>query len=714
MFASWFHRVPLAVFALLFLLAAPAVAQESKPSLPLFEPLTRPDVPAMVSDAWVRQAPDAFVLARLQAAGLQPNGDASRRTLLRRASYSVTGLPPGPNVAAEFLSDEAPGAYERLIDRWLASPQYGERWGRHWLDLMRFAETNSFENDRVKPGAWRYRDWVIDALNSGMSYDEFLSQQIAGDEITPDDFSSIVATSWYRLGSWDFDPTDRRLAHYDDLDGVVSTVGQVFLGMTINCARCHDHKVDPISQRDYYGMLAFFRGLEPHVAVEKPGIRWDQLTVSVPGAKTREKAELERQEALSQMRCLEELVLITRPEEERAKIVSDAERRRLVETHGKNVLTGYQMKDYPKLRETLKRATNTSPVQPRIIFATETPGKLPTTHVLRRGNPALLGDEVEPSFPAVLQPPKATVDALPKSKFRGESSGRRRALATWITSGDNPLTARVFVNRLWQHHFGRGIVRSPNNFGALGRKATHPKLLDWLASEFIASDWDVKAMHRMILTSSTFRMSSRPSREALQKDATNELFSRFQMRRLSAEEIRDSIHAVNGSLNLKAGGPGFYTKMPLEILRTQSRPGHGWGFSPESERARRSIYIHVKRSLITPILASFDFADTDQSCPQRFSTTQPTQSLDTINGEFFSDQARVFAESLVRSEGKSPQRVVTSALQRAFQRPPTPKEIERGVKFLADMQSRHDASLQEALASYCLVVLNLNEFLYLD
>jgi hypothetical protein len=322
-----------------------------------------------------------------------------------------------------------------------------------------------------------------------------------------------------------------------------------------------------------------------------------------------------------------------------------------------------------------------------------------------------LGEKVEPSFPRILDP---RPPRLSPPQAKTHSTGRRLTLANWIASSDNPATARVMVNRIWQHHFGRGIVRSPNNFGYLGDRPTHPELLDWLAAEFVKNGWHLKSLHRLIMTSSAYRMSSRANPAALARDPSNDLFWRFDMRRLSAEEIRDSIHALSGRLNSKMYGPSVFPEISAEVLAGQSVPGAGWGKSSPQEQARRSIYIHVKRSLMTPILVDFDVADNDSSCAVRFTTTQPTQALAMLNGAFVHAQSQALAERLRREAGKDPAAQVRLALRLALVHPPNPASVERGLKLLATLQKKNGLSADAALDLYCLAVLNLNEFLYLD
>jgi hypothetical protein len=569
---------------------------------------------------------DAFIQARLAQAGLPPPEPADRRTLIRRVYYDLTGLPPTPEEVEAFAADPDPRAWERRVDRLLESPHYGEKWGRHWLDLVRFAETNSYETDDAKPHAWRYRDYVIHAFNQDTPYDRFIREQLAGDELPDGGPDGLVATGYYRLGIWDSDPADKELARFDQLDDMVATTGQVFLGLTLDCARCHDHKVDPIPQRDYYALLSFFNNLTPF----KNGGPTDEFPL--PG-------------------------------------VNDA----------------------------------------KALAVTEAGPVVPDTFILARGNPGSPGDRVEPAFPQALNPPPARI----RPPDSGRTSGRRLALADWIASPDNPLTARVWVNRVWQHHFGRGLVRTPSDFGLQGSSPTHPELLDWLAREFMTGGWRLKPLHRRLLTSRIYQATSTATPEALRIDPDNDLYSRFDMRRLTAEEIRDSALWVTGLGNSRMFGPGIFVTLPPEVLASQSVPGKGWGQSPPDEQRRRSIYIHVKRSLLTPVLLGFDLAETDRSTPVRFATTQPTQALGMLNGTFFNEQAALLADRARRECGDSTEAQVRRVLQWVTSRPPTDSEVFRGVQLVRALEQQDGAPAVEALKSFCRVALNLNEFLYL-
>jgi hypothetical protein len=597
-------------------------AEASSPTVPAaafwpYHRVVRPALPTVKNRRWASNPIDVFLLAKLEAEGLKPAPSADRVALIRRVTYDVTGLPPTPEEVDAFVADKSVDAYSRLVDRLLASPHYGEAWGRHWLDLVRYAETNGYERDSAKPQAWRYRDYVIRAFNRDKSYDEFIREQLAGDELAPGSIEAMTATGYYRLGLWDDEPADKLLARYDGLDSIVSTTGQVFLGLSINCARCHDHKKDPIPQRDYYRLLAFFSDV-----------------TNQDGKNTRKVGPASGVEVM----CVRE--------QGRAD-----------------------------------------------------------THVLLRGNPNLIGPKVDPGVPAVLGACDAELDGR---------RGKRSALAEWLTDRRNPMTARVVVNRLWQFHFGRGIVPTPNDFGALGEGASHPELLDWLAAELMDGRWRLKRVHRLILLSSAYQMSSRATSEGLARDPGNRWFWRFPMRRLSAEEIRDSMLAVSGTLNCKAGGPSICPPIPREVLAGQSMPGHGWNVSTPAESVRRSIYVHLKRSLLVPILETHDAPDTDASCPVRYTTTVPAQALGLMNGEFANEQATLLAARLRRERRGSPKDQIRLAIRLTTSQDPPAAEVARDQSWLESLRRESQLSEEAALTQYCLLTLNANAFFYLD
>lgn len=678
-----------------------------------FKPMKRTDPPRFDGQAWASHPIDAFLYRELQAAGLKPNPPVGRADLIRRAYFDLIGLPPTADEVRAFVEDPDPLAYEAVIDRLLDSPHYGERWGRHWLDLVRYAETNSYERDGEKPNAWKYRDYVIESYNEDKPYDQFVREQLAGDELDEVNRETLTATGYYRLGIWDDEPADPLLAKYDEIDDIIMTTGQVMLGLTINCARCHDHKIDPIPQKDYYSFVALLGD------VTSWGNRADQqsnnqIDVSPQDLRVRySENEVTRKRIEEAMHELEQLAIakMSAPDQ-RATEGPKKDRRKVLDEKLRDHLSDGQWQTYRGLQEELQQverdARRLPPRETVMGLARyESPGQ---TFVLRRGSPHVPGDPVEPDFPSIFQSPSPDSSLF---QATDRSSGRRRVLAEWITSPDNMLTARVIANRIWQFHFGRGLVRSSNNFGQLGTPPTHPELLDWLALRFIDGGWKLKAMHRLIMTSQAYQMSSVVRDEGTASDPDNDLFWRFDPRRLSAEEVRDSILAANGSLNRQVYGPSFYPTLSQEVLAGQSRPGSGWGDSSEADQNRRSVYIHVKRSLLTPLLTVFDFPDPDLTCEERFATLQPGQALSLLNSDFVHEQAARLASS-IDADTIDDEAVVRRSISAALSRRASPEEIESGIKLIRTLQEKHQVDRRRAVELYCLTVMNWNEFLFVD
>jgi mono/diheme cytochrome c family protein len=710
--------------------AGPPRVDEQARAFWSFRPVLRPEAPAVSDAAWAASPVDAFLFAKMQAEGLAPAPPARRTTLLRRVYYDLIGLPPSPAEVSAYLADDSPDAYERVVDRLLASPQYGERWARHWLDLVRYAETNGYEFDRVKPEVWRYRDYVIRSFNDDKPYDQFVREQLAGDELDEWSADGLIATGFYRLGPSDGGAPDRLQAQFDELDDIMAVTGQVFLGLTVNCARCHDHKIDPFPTADYYRMLAFFRGIERG---RGGGLRpLDQAADAAEAARGggerrgrrgrghRDEAP-ESAEYRAKMEALE--VKLSAIEDPIKPYLNGGEmdnfrveeyRPAIVRLHSPEHVSPEQLAEYERLlAERRELEENRPESMARALCVTERGTRPPRTFVLLRGSPYAEGDLVEPGFPSVLTA-SALPAEIPPPPENARSSGRRRVLAEWVASPDNPLTARVIVNRLWHYHFNRGIVRSTSDFGYGGAPPTHSELLDWLASELIARGWRLKPMHKLLVMSRAYQMSSVPTADAAQRDPANDLLTHFELRRLEAEEIRDSILAVSGNLNLEMGGPSIYPAIAKEVLAGQSRPGVGWEYSSPQEQARRSVYIHIKRSLVVPLLAVFDANDVDSSCPVRYATTQPTQSLTMLNSEFLGAQAAVFAREVEEETGDDDAAFVAAALHRVTQREPTVAEVERGVAFIRRLRDEHGMSEELAATKFCLLAMNMNEFLYVD
>ena len=682
-----------------------------------YQPPARVQVPQVQNKSWVASPIDAFIAAGLETAKLAPAPQADRRTLIRRLSYDLTGLPPTPEEVDAFVADQDPAAYEKLVDKLLASPHYGERWGRHWLDVVRFAETNGYERDGIKPYAWRYRDYVIRSFNADKPFDQFVREQIAGDELakTKWDADAVVASGYHRLGVWDDEPADPLQARYDELDDIVATTAQTFLGMTMNCARCHDHKIDPVPQRDYYRFLAFFADI-PRMSNDRNVRSANSLAdISSPEHKKAYEAEFQQRqkeiEELTRQMVVIEDAAIRKMSAEEQRAAEGLDRPQVVNKI-KGFLSEAEFKAYNGLKR--KRQDLEKRPDPRqdLALSINNPIVRPQpTHILARGNPHSPAAEVTPGFPAVLT---STDPKLPAVDDQKKLVGRRSALADWIASPTNPLTARVFVNRLWQHHFGRGLVSTPNDFGQYGERPTHPELLDWLANDFVAGGWKIKRFHKLICMSATYRMSCRPDDKALQADPSNQLLWRYPIRRLSAEELRDSMLDVAGLLNRRMFGESVYPPIPKEVLAGQSIPGNGWPFSNKDDSNRRSVYVHVKRSLRLPILSMYDQADTDTSCPSRYVTTVPTQALSLFNGKFTHDTAAAFAARLKKDEPTDEQARVRRAVRLTTGRSPSQDEVAKDVAFIDSLQKELKLSADEAWTQYGVMLLNTNEFVYLD
>jgi hypothetical protein len=681
-----------------------------------FQPVRRPEVPRLKNDDWSRSELDRFVLVKLQKAGLTASPPADRRALIRRSTYDLLGLPPTATEIEAFVKDQSPDAYEKLIDRLLASPHYGEKWGRHWLDLVRYAESNSFERDGTKPFVWRYRDYVIRSFNQDKPYDQFLLEQLAGDELDQVTVDSMTATGYYRLGQWDDEPADVDQARFDELDDILSTTSQTMLGLTINCARCHDHKIDPISQRDYYSMLAYFGNIR-RFGVRSPESVADASITEMPMPDDGSRSEEGVTDA-STKNTIDELKMELARIEDRAKqgfepvehdeFQYEMHQLRLIKKQIGKHLEQADFERYRRLREQLKRLNAGRPDKIKMLTVKEDGPNLAEMRIRVRGNPHVEGASVEPGLPEVFGASTAARSA------REKTAGARRSLAQWIVSRDNPLTARVMVNRIWQYHFGEGIVRTSSDFGYQGSPPSHPELLDWLACEFVESNWSVKQMHRQIMLSSAYQMSGQYHEAAHRADPLNHLLWRFRLRRLTAEELRDSILLAAGKLNLDSVyGASIYPQMPDEILRGQSMPGDNWPPSSPETANRRSVYVHVKRSMQLPILAAHDTADTDAACPVRFVTTQPTQSLTMLNSSFTSDAALDMAASIALESEDLPERL-RQAFQRVTQRPPSAEELQKLVDQIGHWQTKDGLSPEQSLQQLCLLLLNLNEFMYID
>jgi len=686
-----------------------------------YQPMKRPSVPGAGHPV------DAFLNEKMTAKKLAPGTTADKSTLIRRVYYDLTGLPPTPEQVDDFAKDPDAQAWEKLIDRLLASEAYGEKWGRHWLDIVRYAESNGYERDGPKPNAWRYRDYVIRSFNADKPYGRFIREQIAGDEMIrkADDFDPIIATGYYRLGVWDDEPADVKQAQADGYDDLVTITGQAILGMTLNCARCHDHKGDPILQADYYKMVAFFRDIREYSNDRNVNSSNSQTDISPASLKSGfEKEQREREAAMAKLRKeveeIEDAVIKTMSAEDQ-RSSEGPDRPKVVANAVKKFDDAQKKAYYGKKAEHQNLRVKIPVSQSTALSINRCDPRPPATFINLRGNPHAQGVEVKPGFPAILGLPDPVIPPAAKT------SGRRTILADWLTAKTNPIPARVLMNRLWLHHFGKGLVPTPNDFGKLGEQPTHPELLEWLAAEFReptpGQPWSqagdaetMKRMHRLLLTSAAYRRSSTAIPANMKSDPANTYLWRFNSRRLNAEEVRDSILKASGNLDGTMYGPSVFPKIPREVLAGQSNPGDNWHFNPAKPKDgnRRTVYVSVKRSLQVPILSNHDQADPDNSCPVRYTTTVPTQALGMLNGEFTNDQAVALAERLMKEHPDDVRAQVTRGIRLTTGRIPKAEELAKDVSFIAALKAKHKLDDAKALAQYALMLLNTNEFVYLD
>jgi hypothetical protein len=729
------HRTTLCSLAILFGLAALAAADDTKvPGKSIsaeerdhwaFRPPRRSMPPAVRDRDWTRNPIDAFIMAGLEANDLKPAPEADRPALLRRLSFDLTGLPPSPEEVEAFVCDRSPDASEKVVDRLLANPQYGVRQAQHWLDLARYADTDGFEFDQARPNAWRYRDWVVDALNRDMPYDRFIRLQLAGDEIALEDPSAFVATGFNRCYPDMVDLNDQRLRRQNALNDITETTGLVFLGLTIGCARCHDHKFDPIRQADFYRLQAFFAGsrFRDDYPLAMPAQRkayelavnaWRSDVARVQAAILRiEKPVRDRLAPGLPMGALDDAVAAySKPDSERTP-ADVAMVYGLLSRDGR-----IRPNDWPRqlapaeatrrqellaeLGRVLKAGPRPLPTARGIDEATP---DAPPTFFLRRGELTAPGPAVPPAIPAVLAAEQGLAD--PKITPSAGSSGRRRALAEWLTRPDHPLTARVMVNRIWQYHFGRGLVGTSSDFGEMGDEPSHPELLDWLATEFIMRGSSLKAMHRLIVTSAAYRQASRPrSPAAVEADPENRWLSGQNRRRLDGEAIRDALLMASGRLNPSLGGPGVFPPLPPELSKLSSK-GAVWPVSPRiADQDRRSLYVFVRRNLRYPFFEAFDRPDTNASCPKRPVTTIAPQALSLLNSSLSFEAARAVGARAEREAGQDIDARVERAYLLALGRRPDVEELALARGFLS--------SGGNTFADLCLALINLNEFVYVD
>ncbi len=667
-----------------------------------FQKLIGPPVPK--SDASRgRNAIDEFILEKLSREKLAPAREADRDILIRRLSFSLTGLPAPVQDVDAFVKDKRPQAYGELIERLLASKHYGEKWGRHWMDLVRYSDTMGFEVDSYIADAYHYRDWVIRSFNDDKPYDKFIREQIAGDEFWPEEPDAVTGTGFFCVGpSRDTSPDQTDINREETLTDYVDTTASAFLGLTFGCARCHDHKFDPISQRDYYRFRAVFAPMvKTRVALDRLESEVYELKENVREIQVREAGA---QIAMVQARCREK-IQASRAAKAGTQI-SDEELRAC--------LSGTELEQLHVIERRLVSIFATYRPKPFACGVADVGDHSPRTLLPIRG--VASGEPVNAGFPGVFGGEDITDRAGPREGTGPiplkPTTGRRRALADWIAG--NPLTARVMVNRIWQHHFGRGLVATPSDFGMRGRSPSHPELLDWLAVEFVEHGWSVKHIHRLILNSATYRQSVNPSPEAAEKDPENIYVSHFSRRRLSAEELRDAMLAASGTLNLKMGGRPVVPPLgPEELKELTQRPEEAWIVTGDvAEHSRRSIYLLQKRTFRMSMMEAFDTPESLVTCPRRDSTTTAPQSLSLMNGTFAMTLANVLAARLAAQFTQS-EALVRAAWQETLSRDPSARELKVGEEFLA-LQIANTGSREAALRELARGLFNLNEFLYVD
>jgi hypothetical protein len=694
------------------------------------QPVKAAAVPELdaAGEAWARNEIDRFIYAKLQSKGIKPSPMAAKPVFLRRVTLDLTGLPPTPREAQEYLSDTRPGAEERLVDRLLASPRYGERWGRHWLDVVRYSDSDGFKQDDTRPNMWRYRDWVIQSWNNDKPFDRFLREQIAADELYPGDKSALPGLGYLRLFEDEFNQANIYLRRQELLNDVTDNTAFAFMGVTLACARCHDHKFDPLLHKDYYRLQAFFANMRID----------DEATTASDGEVAEYEAAMQRyrEAAKPVLDKIEALLVPARakfrkeyterypPEVQRVLLMPAQERTPMDwniyhkavtqvvapdDTLAARKLSAEEKLQYKALQAELAAYAHLLPKPlPRLQIMRDQGVAAPATHVLRAGAIGAPLEEVEPGWLSILDAAPAKVTPIPALN----SSGRRSALANILADPANPLTTRVIVNRVWHYHFGRGISGTPNDMGLMGEMPVNRELLDWLTAQFTQADgWSLKKLHKRIVLSATYMQASDFRQEAATVDSENKLLWRYPRRRLEAEAIRDSMLAVSGLLDRTMGGPGVFPAVPKG---TEIQEGRHWKQpTGPTDEFRASVYIFARRLVRYPMLESFDAPLAIESCGRRQETVTPDQALELMNGSAAARFAKALAARVANDAGQSPDALVDRAFRLALGRQPSVAERESGVAFLA-RQAALAGGEKGALEDMCLSLLSSNEFLYVD
>lgn len=684
-----------------------------------FRPLKKTQLPKGESSNPI----DLFIQNKLDEMDLKPAQKATKEELIKRLYFNVAGLPPSPSVVKEFAESTDEQAFETLVDRLMAEPSYGEKWGSHWLDVVRYADSDGFSNDYARPSAWRYRDYVIRSFNSDKPYNQFVLEQIAGDELDASNPEHLIATGFLRMGPWEHTGmavvAETRQYFLDD---VTNIVGETFLATPLNCARCHDHKYDPIPTRDYYQIQAVFATTQ--LAERAAPFLPSENLANMPSEKERVEKWLERiAEEGEQLTRKEELAARNWYGERGRKYIPKKVRRKLDEKSHPPRYVGLDFADlgYRKILQKRKQieSRNLERFEPWAYTVYSGPfrevrsnipmripneriGRTPTTHILKGGSIYAPTDSVRPGILSILHDDSTIAESFNQlAAMPSVMSGRRLAFSKWLTHPDNPLTARVMVNRIWQHHFGKGLAQNPNNFGATGKSPTHPDLLDWLATAFIEHGWSIKYIDRLILTSETYQRSSNHSdqRRIEIKDPDNNYLTYFSPRRLEAEEIRDAMLAASGELVTDIGGIPIRPEIPLEVAL---QPQHTMGsvapaYQPSTTpelRNRRSIYMERKRAIDNPMMQVFNQNDNDVSCEMRDASTVVTQAFTLLNSDQVADRSVVMASALLSSNTG-----IDQAIERANElillRFPTETEVANAREFILQVTQDHEENPRE-------------------
>ncbi|MDZ4857673.1 MAG: DUF1549 and DUF1553 domain-containing protein [Candidatus Hydrogenedentes bacterium] len=719
-----------------------------------FQPLTRAPAPVVRNTEWPRNAIDGFILSELEAKGITPANESSPAKRIRRLYYDVIGLPPTPEAVAAFETNPTQTAYAKVVDELLASPRYGERWARHWLDVARYADSDGYEFDLERPNAYHYRDFVIRAFNEDLPFNTFVKWQLAGDELAPDTPMALAATGFCTSGPT-IDNQQSELNRYDELDDMLSTTSVAFLGMTVSCARCHDHKYDAIPTRDYYRMLSAFATTKRHSALLAPRAEADAYTKQlaeweakmhtaravIDGLFAPVRESLKASKILALQASDADKALLQAPADDKndaqkAAIKTFGEAIKVNDDEVRKVLDSDMRETVAEADRALAAIELEKPQSPPVALTLTDSKPVPEeSFLLARGNPDAKSEKVALGFLSVL-PGEGDARFSPETR-RGTDAPttfQRAALADWMTDvehGAGRLTARVIVNRLWNHHFGRGIVSTPNDFGKQGDRPTHPELLDWLAIEFVENAWSLKHIQRLILLSATYQQSSEFNESNAAQDPDNHFLWRFTPQRLEAEIIRDATLSITNCLNQRMYGPGVYPHMPADAVATGSTPKWPLNATDGPDTWRRSVYVFVRRSARMPMIETFDAPDTVVSCGRRLSTVTPTQSLVLMNSAFSNGQATFFAERIREEVGEAPTDWVYRAYLLALNRAPSDAELALSLGFIEKQIQRHhrqetakvranayalrDKDIQQAaLTDFAQVVLCLNEFVYVD